>query len=102
MLSALIDAVDRDGFVTLPAVFSLDETLTMIDALTDVIASASPDDPAILGEPGSVYGVRNILSLWPPATNLWRREALLLPLLAILGPRMGLVRGLYFDKPPGN
>jgi hypothetical protein len=49
---------------------------------------------------GSIYGARNVAQLWPNAMTLWRRPALLELLAATLGPRFGLVRVLFFDKPP--
>lgn len=49
---------------------------------------------------GSVYAARNVLDLWPEATTMWRKPALIDFLKEHLGPDFGLVRGLYFDKPP--
>jgi ectoine hydroxylase-related dioxygenase (phytanoyl-CoA dioxygenase family) len=51
---------------------------------------------------GTVYAARNVLDAWPPAVSIWRRPVLLGPLTDLLGPGFGLVRGLHFDKPPGN
>lgn len=47
-----------------------------------------------------MYAARNVLSIWPMAVTVWRRPPLLETLAALLGPHAGLVRGLYFDKPP--
>ena len=93
MSPALIDAIDRDGFVTLAAVFTPAETAAMADALTAALAASAGTDPAVLGNEGGIYGARNVLTLWPAAAELWRRDALRLPLETILGRSLGLVRG---------
>jgi hypothetical protein len=50
---------------------------------------------------GGVSGARNLLRMWPQVVELARQPALASPLLELLGPSGGVVRGLYFDKPPG-
>src|SRR5260370_40421328 len=55
---------------------------------------------AIRGESGSVYAARNVLALWPQAASVWRQPPLMEILSHLLGSGFGLVRGLYFDKPP--
>ncbi len=102
MLSLDLEALVRDGFVTLPAVFTPDEAATMASDLDAAITAGRPDDPAILASEGTVYAARNILVLWPPSASVWIRPALLEPLISILGPRLGVVRVLFFDKPPGG
>ena len=96
------EALSRDGFVTLAGVFTADEAAAMAAGLDAAIAAAPPDDPAILTSDGIVYAARNVLLIWPPSANVWCRPVLLEPLRAILGPRLGLVRVLFFDKPPGG
>lgn len=101
MLADLHAAIDRDGFFTVAGAFSPVEVAAMADGLGAAIAAAA-NDPAVLGGSGGVYAARNVLQLWPAVAELWCREALLGPLEAILGPDLGLVRALFFDKPPGN
>src|SRR5262249_17161143 len=38
--------------------------------------------------------------LWPAAASVWRRSPLMELLVAVLGGEFGLVRVLFFDKPP--
>ena len=102
MLSLDLEALTRDGFVTLPAVFTPKEAAAMASDLDAAIAAGRPDDPAILASEGIVYAARNVLTLWPPSAGVWLRPALLRPLTSILGPRLGVVRVLFFDKPPGG
>lgn len=49
---------------------------------------------------GVVFAARNLLDVYPPSQTLWQRPPLTERLAAVLGPDFGLVRGLYFDKPP--
>jgi hypothetical protein len=90
----------RAGFTTLPNVFPPTEVSAILAALE--VALSSGDGPAIRGEEGSVYAARNILAVWPPVATVWQRPPLPDILEAVLGPPFGLVRVLYFDKPPGQ
>ena len=67
----------------------------MAASLEAAIASTSLDDPAILTSDGIVYAARNVLILWPASASVWVSSALLEPLRAILGPRLGVVRALF-------
>jgi ectoine hydroxylase-related dioxygenase (phytanoyl-CoA dioxygenase family) len=51
---------------------------------------------------GTVYGARNVLDIWPDAVRVMHQPALMDALRAALGSDLGLVRVLYFDKPPGD
>lgn len=51
---------------------------------------------------GGVYAARNILDLSPWIQTAWREPALADFVRSVLGPKAGLVRGLYFDKPPNQ
>jgi hypothetical protein len=98
-IAAACVQVESDGFTTLPAVFSTAE----IDAVrADIEGALRGADPAIRGEEGAIYAARNVLDLWPAAAAVWRRTPLVEILSHILGPGFGLVRVLYFDKPPGQ
>jgi hypothetical protein len=93
--------LERDGFVVLPGVFDAEAVAGMVRELGRVFAGCGAEGPAIRGEEGTVYAARNVLALWPPARDVWRQGALPKILAAALGPGYGLVRALYFDKPPG-
>src|SRR5262245_58497609 len=91
--------IERDGFATLSSVYDAPAVASMIDPLTAALAHA---DPAIHGDEGAVYAARNIIALWPGVAEVWKVAPLQQTLFALLGSRMGLVRALYFDKPPGQ
>jgi hypothetical protein len=102
MEAAWLAQLERDGFVVLPGVFDGEAVAEMVRELDRVFAAAGAEESAIRGEEGLIYAARNVLALWPPAGDAWRRGALPGVLAAALGPGYGLVRALYFDKPPGQ
>jgi len=90
-----------DGFALLPGVFTPDEVMVALTEWNDVCES-NTTDPAILAKDGPAYGARNLLQLWPRVMELARRSKLRDPLIELLGSNAGVVRALYFDKPPGH
>lgn len=94
--------LERDGYTLLPEVFT-EETITqMVSELEGVFAARAGEDASIRGDEGTIYAARNVLSLWPAAADAWRVTPLPEVVAAILGPRFGLVRILFFNKPPGQ
>src|SRR5215208_3826483 len=94
--------IDHNGYATLAGVFSPAEVRVMWAAVETALADGSSDDPAIRGGEGTVYAARNLLEIWPGLITAWHRAVLVETLTAVLGRDFGLVRVLYFDKPPGN
>lgn len=90
-----------NGNLLLPGVFSHQQTDDAVLAL-DAAFAADTDGSSMRSEHGSVYGARNLLKLWPGVAQAWRQFPLSEIASAVLGPRYGLVRVLYFDKPPGH
>jgi ectoine hydroxylase-related dioxygenase (phytanoyl-CoA dioxygenase family) len=91
-------SLERDGYVTLRAVYAREEAAELLASLEEGLARGA----AILRAEGAVYAARNVLAAWPRAAEVVRRGPLREALVAALGPGFGLVRGLYFDKPPGQ
>ncbi|HUE71983.1 MAG TPA: phytanoyl-CoA dioxygenase family protein [Pirellulaceae bacterium] len=98
----MIDHPDltRNGFLVLPGIYSADDCSGFIERLTTALESRRDDAGTLQRASGVIYGARNLLDAFPPARDVWRRQPLVDLLTAALGPRFGLVRGLYFDKPP--
>ncbi len=90
---------EADGYLLLPGVFAA-EAESIRDDLTAALQASSSQSGAISSESAGVYAARNVLKLWPRAADIWRQPQLVEPLTAILGEGFGLVRALYFDKPP--
>jgi hypothetical protein len=91
--------VKRRGFAVVPGVFAAAEIEAMTIDLTRVLAEPR-EATFIRSRESHVYAARNLLELWPPTSTVWRRRPLPDLLRAVLGPRFGLVRCLFFDKPP--
>jgi Phytanoyl-CoA dioxygenase (PhyH) len=91
---------ERDGFVLLPSVFSSEEVEQLLSRLETVLFR-DEDQSSLRSRAGTVYAARNVLELFPESDQVWRRPELASFLESLLGERFGLVRVLYFDKPPG-
>lgn len=99
MLTTAIERLASDGFVVIPAVFSAGQIDTIRAALADAFEKDA-NGSTMRSSDGSVYGARNLMQLWPGVTDAWRQPPLPALLHEALGSRFGLVRVLYFDKPP--
>ena len=95
-------AIADQGFALLLNVFTLDECRELADGIEQALQSTRDEATALRRQNGVLYGARNLISLFPPTRTLWQRDSLLQVLRTELGQDFGLVRGLYFDKPPGG
>ncbi len=91
-------SVEPDGYALLAGAF--DRADAHVLAVQAATALQSGPGATLQAQDGSIYGARNVAQLWPAAATLWRRPPLQRLLSAVLGPRCGLVRILFFDKPP--
>jgi hypothetical protein len=89
-----------DGFTVTTCVFTEDECCTLATQIQAALAACPDEKTALRRANGVTYGARNFLAVFPPAITLWRRQPLLDLLRRTLGPGFGLVRALFFDKPP--
>ena len=87
------------GFALLPAVFQPGQVAEMLAELGSAFA-ADTTGSTMRSMDGSVFGARNVLSLWPGVVDAWKSEPLPTVLRDTMGSDFGLVRVLYFDKPP--
>jgi hypothetical protein len=95
-----LQEIEQDGFTVLPAVFPPEQVDVLLRELDAALGAAAGEGFTMRSEAGQVYAARNVLTLWPAAATVWRRPSLPEALSAVLGPDYGLVRVLYFDKPP--
>jgi hypothetical protein len=98
-LQAKLREFAHDGFATLPLVFSGAEIDLLTAELTDALAK--PDD-SVLRHGDVVYAARNLMQVWPRAKTIWRTPVVVKFLQHVMGKRFGLVRVLFFDKPPAQ
>ena len=99
-LTSHLAELERDGFTVLRGVFTDEAVVAMIRSLEGIFAERAGTEASIRGDEGTIYAARNVLELWPDAAQVWRVPPLPECLSDVLGPRFGLVRILFFDKPP--
>jgi hypothetical protein len=99
-VDTVVTQVEQNGFVVLPGVFTAAQVDALLESLTPALQAPPNGHGTMRSETGSIYAARNLLTLWPPVAQVWRQPPLLEALAAVLGPGYGLVRVLYFDKPP--
>ena len=95
------EQLEDDGFAILPAL-SPEAVATALAEWAEVTRAHANDESLLTGEGGPAYGARNLLDLWPTVVELVRVPVLREVLLDALGEGAGVVRVLYFDKPPGH
>lgn len=91
--------LQQQGYRLLPGVFSHDAVAACIKTIEHSLTTDLNAD-GVAARDGGVYASRTVLQLCPDLRDIWRVPTLLKFLEAILGKEYGLVRILYFDKPP--
>lgn len=89
--------LERNGFFLYPAL--LDEHQLQRWLGRCKAAFESPDI-GMLRSRGSLYGSRSLLRVMPEVVELAHERSIRSLMRAILGDGWGVVRGLFFDKPP--
>ncbi len=98
--TSIIERLSEDGFAVVESVFDAAECGKLVSELEAALVVVEDEKTVLRRANGAIYGARNLLKVFPQATTLWRKPQLTNVLVDVLGPRLGLVRGLYFDKPP--
>ena len=96
------EQLDADGCCFLPGVIAPKEVAAALAEWAEITRVNATDDAVLGGASGPAYGARNLLEMWPRVTELVRAPALNDALRHVLGSGAGVVRALYFDKPPGH
>lgn len=94
---AAYEQLQRDGYAILPGVLDSAEIRSLINQLAAALQS---DQPAVLRSRGQTYGSRDLITLLPELCELPRRSPFKQFITEVLGSKAGLVRALFFDKPP--
>lgn len=95
----IVSNLERDGFCLLPKAVSP----TQVKQLQSICSKVFEEDTeGILARSsrGHVYAARNLIDSVPEIQTAWQSKSLLQFLRSKLGTEFGLVRVLYFDKPP--
>lgn len=98
-MTALQDVIDQQGFAILPGVFGAERVACLVSDLARMLPH---EGRSVLQSRGHVYGVRNLIDVWPPALSVAQDAALGIAVGSVLGKGFGLVRSIFFDKPPGR
>lgn len=96
------EQLERDGYALLRGALAPDAVATALREWSEITSANAEDDAVLSGATGPAYGARNLLDLWPGVVALARTGAVRDALSAVLGEAVGVVRVLYFDKPPGH
>jgi hypothetical protein len=96
------EQLTNHGFVLLRDVFKADEMQNAIVEWNELLRMHAGNEAILAKEGEPAYGARNLLQIWPGVMALARRHALAGPLREVLGCHAGIVRVLFFDKPPGH
>lgn len=88
------------GYTILAGVYSPEAVAEWINDLNAALTDRRDHATAIRSREGSVYAARNVVEWFPAAAERWRAPVLVRILRTVLGDEFGLVRALYFDKPP--
>ena len=100
MTDSLKNEIGRNGFALLAGVYGDGEIDHILSELLPALQRLQEEAESVRSRAGCVYAARNVLSLYPAAGGIWQKPRLLQLLGAVLGSDIGLVRVLYFDKPP--
>jgi hypothetical protein len=95
-----IRSIQKDGFTILPDVFAPTEALRIAHEITEALEKNSNRAESLRDREGVVFAGRNLMTVFPPTLTIWRVPPLIHVCRTVLGPQAGLVRALYFDKPP--
>ncbi len=95
--TSAISQLHRLGYVVLTGVFAEPQMAALARRLSSALRS---DKPSVLRSRGETYGSRDLISLLPEVCEIPRHPRLLDVITSVLGSEAGLVRALYFDKPP--
>lgn len=89
----------REGFVLLRDTFPPEAIRRLLDVFGDAFTDETESVRARSSR-GHVYAARNLIDSIPDVSSVWQSDRLLRFLRDQLGEELGLVRALFFDKPP--
>lgn len=90
----------QDGWTLLPGVLGEGECIRIAAEIEELFSASSED--AIESVRGRVVGGRNLLSCWDGWRCLMAQPEVAHVVESHLGSHAGVVRALFFDKPPGE
>jgi len=91
--------LDENGYCLLRSAISVDVVARLLTICKETFEANSGRGQARASR-GHIYAARNLIHSVPDVLTVWRNERLLSFLHRQLGDNFGLVRALFFDKPP--
>lgn len=98
-LNSLLNLYQQQGWCILDEALSLVQLRRLQELAEQLIES--PDD-GVRQKEGAVYAARNVMDVIPEVRDAWRSDVLVNFVRRQLGEEAGLVRAMYFDKPPAQ
>lgn len=94
--------LDQDGYSILESALSESEVVELRNELEFAFQEHASNEKSesVRHREGDVYAARNVLEICDFARNAWKTPEIIRFLKSVLGEEFGLVRGLFFDKPP--
>ena len=92
------DHLERFGYVLISEMFEPATLSALAEQLS--ITLHGRNESSVLRSRGQVYGSRNLLEAFPEVCSLVKSSSVRAFATEILGQSVGMVRVLYFDKPP--
>ncbi|MDA0659252.1 MAG: phytanoyl-CoA dioxygenase family protein [Planctomycetota bacterium] len=98
--SSHVEYLNQHGYAMLESVLDT----TAVTRLTEQLAASFEDEQtaSVLRSRGHTYGSRNLLDVFPGVVDWLRCSSLGEFATIVLGTNVGIVRVLYFDKPPNR
>jgi hypothetical protein len=94
----ILDELEASGCVWMREILTFDECSDIGEQLAKALSSSNSS----LRNGEQIYGARNLIYVFPEAGKLLELEPIRRICGKILGRDWGIVRGLFFDKPPGS
>ena len=98
-MTDLQQEIEQQGFAVLPGLFSTERVARLVSELA---ATRLQMNGSVLHSRGQVYGIRNLVDVWPTALAVAQEPRLRTAIGSVLPQGFGLVRSIFFDKPPGR
>jgi hypothetical protein len=98
-VSVIASQIEEQGFCLLPKAVGDHAVRRMRERCAEVLSMSNGGGNARSSR-GHVYAARNLIDTVPEVLTVWRGGLINLTLRQVLGNDFGLVRALFFDKPP--
>lgn len=96
-MTDLQQEIEQQGYAVLAGLFSAKRVASLVSELDGARLQMNG---SVLQSRGQVYGIRNLVEVWPTALAVAREPGMRAAIGSVLPRAFGLVRSIFFDKPP--